>query len=66
MSLKQNVGPTDRNIRLAVAGVLVLLGVWIGQPLLSVVGLIVLITGITGYCLAYIPLKINTNRDDAD
>ena len=63
MSLKKNVGPTDRNIRLAVAGILVLLGVWIGQPLLSLVGLVVLITGITGYCLAYIPFKINTNRD---
>ena len=66
MSLKKNVGPTDRNIRLAVAGILVLLGIWIHQPILSLVGLVVLITGITGYCLVYIPLKINTNQGDED
>ena len=64
MSLTKNVGPLDRNIRLAVAGALVLIGILTGLWLLSLVGLIVLITSMTGFCPAYIPLKINTNKDD--
>ena len=63
MSLKKNVGQTDRNIRLAVAGVLILLGVWLGMPLLSFIGLVVLVTGVLGFCPAYVPLKMDTNTD---
>jgi hypothetical protein len=66
MSLTKNVGKTDRNIRLAAAGVLVLIGIWFHQPILSLVGLVLLATGATGYCLAYIPFKINTNKDSED
>ncbi|WP_295396242.1 DUF2892 domain-containing protein [uncultured Thiodictyon sp.] len=66
MSLKKNVGQTDRNIRLAAAGVLVLGGVWSNLWFLSVIGLILLITSLTGFCLAYVPFKIDTNRDGED
>jgi hypothetical protein len=64
MSLTKNVGKTDRNIRLAVAGVLVLAGIWLHQPILSLIGLVLLVTGAVGVCPAYIPFKINTNKDD--
>lgn len=63
MKLAKNVGKTDRTIRLGVAGVMVVAGILIRQPLLSVLGLVVLATGYTGVCLAYIPFKINTNKD---
>ncbi len=66
MSLTKNVGKTDRAIRLAVAGLLVLLGIWLHQPILSVIGLVLVVTGATGFCLAYIPFKINTNKDGQD
>jgi hypothetical protein len=63
MTLPKNVGKTDRTIRLAVAGVLVVAGVWSGYAVLSLIGLVVLATGYTGVCPAYIPLKINTNKE---
>jgi hypothetical protein len=63
MSLTKNIGPTDRKIRQAVAGILVLVGILISQPLLSLIGLIVVITTVIGFCPAYLPLKINTNKD---
>jgi len=66
MSLTKNVGKTDRTIRLGVAGLLVLLGIWVHQPILSVIGLVLLVTGATGFCLAYLPFKINTTKDDQD
>jgi hypothetical protein len=66
MSLTKNVGKTDRNIRLAAAGLLVLAGIWLHQPILSLVALVLLITGALGVCPAYIPFKINTNKDDED
>lgn len=66
MSLAKNVGSTDRNIRMALAGVLVVVGVLFSQWILSLVGLVLLITAWTGVCLAYIPFKINTNKFDYD
>ena len=66
MNLKKNVGPTDRNIRMAAAGILVLAGIGLHLWYLSVIGLILLITGTTGICPGYIPFKINTNKDGED
>ncbi len=67
MSLKKNVGQTDRTIRMAAAGVLVLLGVslhlWFGW-VLSAIGLVLLVTGFMGFCPLYRPFKIDTNKDD--
>jgi hypothetical protein len=63
MTLIKNVGKTDRNIRLAAGGVLVFLGIITNTVLLSILGLVVLATGAIGTCPAYMPLKINTNKD---
>ena len=62
MSLPKNVGTLDRNIRLAVAGVLILAGLMSGKVILDILGLIVLATGALGFCPAYVPLKIDTNK----
>lgn len=66
MNLVKNVGKTDRNIRYAAAGVLVLIGVVSGSWLLSVLGLIVLATAYLGTCGAYIPLGIDTTKNDKE
>lgn len=67
MSLPKNIGQMDRNIRLAVAGVLILLGLMVApvnlKIILTVIGLIVLATAWLGFCPAYVPLKINTDKD---
>ncbi len=63
MNLPKNVGKTDRTIRLAVAGVLVVAGILSGYAILSLIGLVLLATGYTGVCPAYIPFKIDTNKD---
>jgi hypothetical protein len=59
----KNVGKTDRNIRLAAGGVLIFGGIFAGNVILTILGLIVLATGATGTCLAYIPMKINTVKE---
>jgi hypothetical protein len=60
MNLPKNVGAMDRNIRLAVAGVLILAGLITSKVILDILGLVVLATGALGFCPAYLPLKINT------
>jgi hypothetical protein len=64
MTLIKNVGKTDRNIRLAAGGVLVLLGIITNTALFSILGLVVLATGAIGTCPAYMALKMNTIKDD--
>lgn len=64
MTLKKNVGPTDRTIRLAAAGLLVLCGVLLELPILSLIGLVLLLTGTLGFCPAYLPFGINTNKEE--
>jgi hypothetical protein len=64
MNLVKNVGQTDRNIRYAAAGLLVLVGFITGSILLSLIGLVVLGTAYFGTCAAYIPLGIDTSKND--
>lgn len=59
-----NVGAVDRFVRLVVGAALALVG-WflfidIWRWVLIVVGAIVFLTGIFGFCLLYVPLGINT------
>ena len=63
--MKQNVGSLDRIIRLVIAAVLALLyylnilsGIW-GNVLL-VIGALLLVTAIFGFCPLYSLLRINT------
>ena len=63
----RNVGGTEKGIRLILGGVLVLaalvfdLPTW-GTALVSVVGIIAILTGTVGYCPAWTLLGINTCR----
>lgn len=67
-----NVGSTDRSVRivlgalLAVAGVAGFLGLWAANTIvaavLTLVGVVVLGTGITRRCLFYKPFGIDTNK----
>lgn len=62
MNLPKNVGNQDRNIRYVAAGLFILAGILTNTWLMTVIGLILLITAATGTCLAYIPLKMDTRK----
>jgi len=64
MNLVKNVGQTDRNIRYALAGILVLIGITNGPWWLTLLGLVALATAYTGTCAAYMPLNIDTTKND--
>ncbi len=59
--MEKNVGTIDRIIRIVVG--LVILGIgyaygsWWG-----IIGLVLILTGSLGWCPAYMPFKINTNK----
>ncbi len=67
---RRNVGGLDRGIRLVVGAPLVAAGLFLaggmwGEPfgiLVALVGLVSLLTGITGRCPLYIPFGISTAR----
>jgi hypothetical protein len=68
MSMPKNVGDKDRTLRLIAATVLIILSFIVASAsskiLLSVVAMVLLYTSYTRSCLAYIPLKIDTSKDD--
>jgi hypothetical protein len=66
MNLIKNVGKQDRNIRFAVGGLAILLGIFTGFWLLDIIGLILVVTAYLGTCVAYIPLKIDTTKGGTD
>ena len=65
---KRNEGIIDRTLRVILATVLLLVGLfWLGGLQGSVLGLVVtgfallpLLTGLTGFCPLYVPLGIST------
>ncbi|MBN2426037.1 MAG: DUF2892 domain-containing protein [Calditrichaceae bacterium] len=58
----KNVGGTDRILRIIV-GIVLLLLVFIGPKTpWGWLGLIPLLTGLTNFCPAYLPFKINTKK----
>ncbi len=59
--MTNNVGSTDRLIRLA-AGVAIITWGITTQNWLGAIGLIPLFTGMTGWCPAYCPLGISTAK----
>ena len=60
MALELNVGRQDRNIRIAVGGLLAILGLWNASFLLTLIGVIVIATGLFGFCALYKFLGMNT------
>ncbi|NTV05890.1 MAG: DUF2892 domain-containing protein [Chlorobiaceae bacterium] len=57
--MKQNMGQTDRKIRGVIGVVIILVGI-ISQSWWGAVGLVPLLTSLTGFCPLYILLKIST------
>ena len=47
-------------------GALLLCAIWLHLWFLSVIALVLVVTGFTGICPVYIPLKIDTNKDGED
>ena len=70
MQLPKNIGAQDRMARLIGGGVLVVLGL-VARPIIGghlalilvLLGALALFTSYTRTCLAYIPLKMDTNKD---
>lgn len=59
--MKQNVGNTDRLIRIFVGIALVMIGtIGINNPIVGVIGLVVMGTGVFRFCALYSLLGINT------
>ena len=58
--LKVNEGNTDRIVRIILGIVLIVLGLATSQLLLAVVGLVPLLTGLSGFCLISRLLGIST------
>lgn len=61
MKLDYNVGSTDRNIRIGVGVLFLILGVFFAKSwLIFVVGAILIATGVFSFCPAYTLLGMNT------
>ncbi|WP_231855776.1 YgaP family membrane protein [Thermococcus peptonophilus] len=66
MSMERNEGTVDRAVRVLLG--LILLGLWAANKIpyktvALIVGLIALITGLTGFCAIYKLLGINTCKE---
>jgi len=66
MALQQNMGDQDRNIRLIVATVLIIVSFIVAsvplKMLLSLVALVLVATSWFRFCPAYVPFKIDTRK----
>lgn len=60
-----NVGKTDRVLRITVGSALVVLGI-ASQQWWMLIGIVPLATGVLRWCPAYVPLGINTGKNDND
>jgi len=63
--MKRNVGPIDRLLRILIGLVIAIFGV-IYESYWGIVGILILATGVFGYCLIYGMFKISTNRKNLD
>ncbi len=59
--MSKNVGTVDRAIR-AIAGVAIIAWGYVEQNWLGAIGLIPLFTAAIGWCPAYVPFGIKTNK----
>jgi predicted RND superfamily exporter protein len=61
--MKKNVGGTDKTIRIIAGCVIIVLGI-IFKSWWGALGLLPLLTGIFGVCLAYVPFGISTCKKE--
>ncbi|KUK50799.1 MAG: Uncharacterized protein XD76_1091 [candidate division TA06 bacterium 32_111] len=59
-NMKCNVGKIDRIIRIVISLIFAVLGYITKLWVFYILGGILLLTAITGFCILYLPFKINT------
>ncbi len=59
--MKKNVGTTDKAIRI-VLGLLIIAAGFYFHSWWGLIGVVLLLTGLFNFCLAYLPFKINTRK----
>jgi len=57
--MKCNVGKTDKRVRAVVGVVIIVIGVYF-KSWWGAIGILPLLTAITGFCPGYVPFKIST------
>lgn len=61
--MQKNMGGLDRAIRIIAGIILIAIGLLKILPtIIAVVGAFILLTGITGFCILYVPLGISTRK----
>ena len=64
--MRGNMGVVDRVIRSAIGAVLAGVGfgvmTGVGGIAVGVIGIVLLLTGLIGFCPMYVPLRFNTHR----
>ena len=62
--MQKNIGSKDKNLRLGAGVVLLILGILLkGAWVLSIIGIILLVTAFMGYCPAYQVMNADTLND---
>ena len=59
--MTRNLGTIDRTVRI-LAGIAIVAWGYSAQSWLGAIGLVPLATGLLGWCPAYLPLGLNTNK----
>ncbi len=63
--MKCNVGKTDRLLRIIIGLVILVIGYgFIDNNWVSILGVIILLTGVFRWCPAYLPCKISTEKSE--
>ncbi|HBG96071.1 MAG TPA: DUF2892 domain-containing protein [Chromatiaceae bacterium] len=62
--MTKNMGKKDRDLRLIAAGILILAGIVTNTWWLTLIGLFPLTTSAIGFCPAYVPFNISTNKEN--
>jgi hypothetical protein len=63
--MKCNVGKTDKIFRIILGVIIILAGVYL-QSWWGVVGIVPLVTGLIGWCPAYLPFGFSTCGDEKE
>ncbi|WP_421850017.1 YgaP family membrane protein [Novosphingobium sp.] len=57
---KSNIGDADQVIRLALAAMIIVLGLLLGHPLIALVAIVPIVTAFAGVCPLYSVLGLHT------
>lgn len=64
-TMQKNMGGLDRGIRIIAGIILIALGILQIIPyatIIAIFGAFILLTGISGFCILYVPLDISTRK----